>query len=453
MPVLPEQQQAKRASLIFLSLIEGLSMSQFRLARLVLMLAALGAAPGLVNTALAQKKEDKAAAPQGPSVRPEVYKLIDSAQLKQLIDAKNYTEVQNRVTQAEAIPNLTPYEQYAINRMKLSLAASSGADVIPALTPLVDSPYLTAQEKDNFVLALGNAHYNNKNWTKAIEIFKRYQKEGSDPSKVRASLIRAQYLAGDYAGAKSDLLPLLAESEKTGKAPTEEDLKLLASSANKVKDDATYLAAIEKLVTYYPSDDFWTDAVSRGVLRKPGYDGQSNDINLFRLMNSAVEKMSAEEYTSFAEILLTSGFFTEARKVLDHGFNKGVLSNGNAKQRQLREKAAKGAADDAKTIASGEASAAKSKNGAGLVNLGWAYVTMEQYDKGIGFIQQGIAKGGLKQPDEAKLRLGIAQLRAGHKDEAIQIFQDVKAGHGLSDIAKYWIVLANHPTAATTAAK
>jgi tetratricopeptide (TPR) repeat protein len=429
-------------------------MSQFRLARLVLMLAALGVAPGLVNTALAQNKDDKAAAEQkGPTVRPELYKLIDSAQMKQLLDAKNYTEVQSRIKQAEAMPSLTPYEQYAINRMKLSLAATSGGDVIPPLVVLIDSPYLSAPEKDNFMQALGSAYFTNKNWPKAIEVFKRYQKEGSDPAKVSDLLIRAEYLSGDYAAVKNDLLPVIAAHEKAGTAPSEEELKMLALSANKVKDDATYLAAMDKLAAYHPSDDYWADAVRRGVLRKPGYDSKNNDINFLRLMNSAVVKMEADDYTVLAELLLQDGFPTEAKKVLDNGFAKGVLSAGNAKHRQLREKATKNAADDVKSIASGEASAAKSKTGAGLVNLGWAYVTMEQYDKGIGFIQQGIAKGSLKQPDEAKLRLGIAQLRAGHKDDAVKTFHDIKAGGGLADIAKYWIILADHPTAATTAAK
>jgi hypothetical protein len=39
----------------------------------------------------------------------------------------------------------------------------------------------------------------------------------------------------------------------------------------------------------------------------------------------------------------------------------------------------------------------------------------------------------------------MAYLRAGQKDKAIATFQTVKAGGGLSDIAKYAIVLANHP--------
>jgi tetratricopeptide (TPR) repeat protein len=132
---------------------------------------------------------------------------------------------------------------------------------------------------------------------------------------------------------------------------------------------------------------------------------------------------------------------------MDAGFAAGALGTGGsaAQHRQLRDRATKEATNDAKNIAAGEASAAKAKTGAGLVNLGWAYVTMDQFDKGIGFIEQGIAKGGLKQPDEAKLRLGMAYLRAGQKDKAIQTFQSVKAGGGLSDTAKYFIVLANHP--------
>jgi hypothetical protein len=435
-------------------------MSQFRLARLALMVAALGVAPVLVNSAAAQNKQDKpAAAPEqkGPSVRPEVYKQIDPAAVKASMDSKNYADVQARIAAAEAIPNLTPYEQYAVNRMKLSLAVTTNNDAaaIPALTSVLDSGFLSAQEKDGFLIALGNMYYNGKNWQKATEVFRRYQKESATPEKARSALIRSEYLAGDYASAKNDLMPVFAEADKAGTPPSEEDIKLLASAANKVKDDPTYLMALEKMVTYYPSDDYWTDVISRGILRKPGFDGKSNDINVYRLANSAVQKMSADEYTGFGELLLTDGFPTEAKKVLDAGFANGVLGTGSgaAKQRQLRDKATKGAADDAKNIASGEASANKSKSGAGLVNLGWAYVTMEQFDKGIGYIQQGIAKGGLKQPDEAKLRLGIAQFRAGHKDEAIKTFQDVKAGGGLSDIAKYWIILVNHPTPATAAAR
>ena len=433
-------------------------MSQFRLARLGLMLAAVGlSTPLLMTTAHAQDKAAAPAAAAAPAdtVRPELFKLLDPAAIKQLMDAKNYTEVQNRVTQAEAVPNRTPYEDYVLNRMKLSLGSTTNNNAIamPALEAVINSGRLTPAEQTNFIEALANMHYNAKDYPKAIEWFKRYQKESATPDKVRGSLVRAYYLSGDNANAKALLMPSIEAAEKAGQTPSEEDLRLLASAAVKQKDDAAYLVALEKLVTYYPSDDFWVDVLSRGVARKPGFDNNTNAINYLRLELAAVKKLEAQEYVDLAELALRDGFPAEAKKALDAGFAAGVLST--KAHTALRDKANKGAADDAKNIAAGEASAAKAKTGAGLVNLGWAYATMDQADKGVGFIQQGIAKGGLKNAEEAKLRLGMAQARAGKNAEAIATFQTVKGGGGAGDLAKYWILLLQQQQrgGAQTAAK
>ena len=90
-------------------------MSQFRFARLALMLAALGlnAAPVLMHSASAQDKNAPAAQPKPDAVRPELFKLLDPAQIKPLMDAKNYTEVQNRVTQAEAPASVEAFNRKA----------------------------------------------------------------------------------------------------------------------------------------------------------------------------------------------------------------------------------------------------------------------------------------------------------------------------------------------------
>lgn len=427
-------------------------MSQFRFARLALMLAAIGlnAAPALTHSAYAQDKNDQAAAaqPKPDTVRPELFKLLDSAQIKPLMDAKNYTEVQNRIAQAEAFPDKTPYETYVLNRLKLSHATATGNDQasIAALEAILASGKLPAADKPQFTQALAGMYYNAKNYPKAIEWFKRFQEENPNSDAATAPLVRSYYLSNDFASAMKLLRPQLEAAQKTGKTPSSEDLRLYASAANRVKDDAAYLYGLEQLITYYPNDDYWMDTINRGIVRKPGFQ-EANITDVLRLEFAAVKVMTPEMYTELAELALKDGFPTEAKKVVDAGFAAGALGTGSsaAQHRQLRDRATKEAANDAKNIASGEASAAKSKTGAGLVNLGWAYVTMDQFDKGIGFIEQGIAKGGLKSPDEAKLRLGMAYLRAGQKDKAIATFQSVKAGGGLSDTAKYFIVLANHP--------
>lgn len=424
-------------------------MAQFRLARLCLMLAAIGvSAPALVSSAHAQQKSNTpAAAPAAAkdTVRPDMFKLLDPAAIKGLMDAKNFTEVQNRITQAEAMPNRTPYEDYVINRMKLSwaLGTENTAVAIPTMEAVLASGRLEKADTLNYYQALGDANYNTKNYAKAIEWYTRFTQEGGDPAKVRGAISRAQINSGNFAAAKDQLISQVSAAKQAGQKPDENVLRLLGQEANKVKDNDTYMFALENLVQYYPTDDFWMDLLNRGVTRKAGFDEPTYGANMLRLEKAAVKEMPPEHYTYLAEVALRDGFPAEAKEVLDAGFAAGVLGKGgDAKSHNaLRAKATKQAADDVKTIAAGEANAQKAKTGAGLVNLGWAYATMGQAEKGIGFIQQGIAKGGLKAPDEAKLRLGMAQVRAGKKAEAIQTFQGINGKGGAADIAKYWTIL------------
>jgi tetratricopeptide (TPR) repeat protein len=433
-------------------------MSHFRLARISLMLAAIGlnAAPALMASAHAQKAQPAApaAAPAAETVRPDLFKLLDPAVVKQLMAEKKYADVQARITQADAFPAKTPYETYVLDRMKIALGSATGNDAMAmtALEAVIASGRLPAPDQAEFILALGNYYYNAKNYTKAIEWMTRYQKESATPLKVRAALIRAYYLNNDFATAKTMLLPLIADAEKAGQAPSLEDLRLLASASAKVKDNPTYLMAMEKLVALYPSDDYWTDLLHR-MQSKPGYN-QAHELDVLRLESVALKAMAPEEYTEMAELSLAAGFPTEAKKTIDAGYAAGVLGTGAnaAKHKQLRDKATKGAADDARNIASGEASAAKAKDGAGLVNLGYAYVTMDQFDKGIPLMEQGIAKGIAKRPDDYKLRLGMAYAKAGRKAEAIKTLEGVKGNDGLGDLAKYWILWVNRSATPAAAA-
>jgi len=235
-------------------------------------------APALVSSAHAQQKSDApAAAAQAAAkdtVRPDMFKLLDPAAIKALMDAKNFTEVQNRIAQAEAMPNRTPYEEYVINRMKLSwaLGSENNAIAVPTMEAILNSGRLTPAEQLNYYQALGDANFNAKNYAKAVEWYTRFQKEGGDPAKVRTALSRAQVNSGNFGGAKDMLMANINDAKKAGQKPTENDLRLLGQEANKAKDTATYLFALENLVQYYPNDDFWMDLLSRGVTRKPGFD-------------------------------------------------------------------------------------------------------------------------------------------------------------------------------------
>ena len=434
-------------------------MSQFRLARISLILAAVGlnAAPALLPSAFAQAKpaEAAAAAPKPDTLRPEIFKLLDPVKIKELVTAKKFDEARANIKAAEAIANRTPYENYVLDRMKLMLASATEDDktAMAALESIISSGRLEKKDNADFIQALANYHYNAKDYTKALEWFKRYQKEAPEPGKVSLSMSRAYYLNNDFANAKTELAKIVGDAEAAGKAPALDDLRLLASANAKLKDMAGYTTILEKIVAQYPSDDYWVDLLRR-VPGKPGFR-PALLLDFYRLELAALKALEPDEYTEMAEIALQGGFFTEAKQAMDAGFANGVLGKGAnaAKHKALRDKAAKNAADDAKTIDAGDASARSAKTGQPLVNLGYAYVTMGQFDKGLDLIEKGIAKGGLKNPEDAKLRLGVALVKAGRKADAIKVFETIKGNDGAGDLARYWAMYAKGPAATATAAK
>jgi hypothetical protein len=62
-------------------------------------------------------------------------------------------------------------------------------------------------------------------------------------------------------------------------------------------------------------------------------------------------------------------------------------------------------------------------------------------------MEAAIKAGGLKQPEDAKLRLGEAYAAAGKKSQAISTLKTVGGKDGTAEIARYWIMAINRPMA------
>ncbi len=95
------------------------------------------------------------------------------------------------------------------------------------------------------------------------------------------------------------------------------------------------------------------------------------------------------------------------------------------------------AAADQKTLAAGEAEAAKAKTGDALVKTGEAYWSYGMFDKAIAATEAGIAKG-VTDADDAKLRLGIAYLGAGQRPKALEAWKGITPGSVPGQLAALW---------------
>jgi hypothetical protein len=163
-----------------------------------------------------------------------------------------------------------------------------------------------------------------------------------------------------------------------------------------------------------------------------------NDVGVLRLPS---------DYAEMAEIALDAGYPGETQSTLQQAFAKNVFVEQRDKDRyqHLLEGAKQRAASDQAQLSSVEHTAEGAPNGDPLVQLGAAYISYGQNDKAVAAITKGIAKGGLKSPDEANLLLGIAQLRQRNNAAAQQAFDKVasSSNNGYARLGKLWALRAH----------
>lgn len=384
------------------------------------------------------------------TLRPEVGKPLQVAQ--ELLKAQKPKEALVEIGKADAVANKTSFESYLVERMRASAAAGAGdtGAAIKALEAVIASGRAQPAEQLPMMQALAGSYYRQKDFPKAIAWGGRYYKEGGSDPQLRLLLIHSYYQNGDYANAAQEALSDIHADEKVGKAPPEDRLQLLANSYLKQGDQNRYAYALEKLVTYYPKKDYWTDLLAR-TQRKPTFaDRLSIDMQRLKLAVGSIE--GPEDYMELAQSALTAGYPAEAKIVIDKGYAAGVLGTGANvdRHKRMRDLVDNKAAEDRKDFSGGKAESAaeaQKDGGLSLVNLGYAYVTDGQHDKGLALMERGIAKGVGKgfpnrKPQDSKLHLGIAYLIAGKKDKAVETFNGVGGTHGAADMARLWSIHA-----------
>lgn len=376
------------------------------------------------------------------TVRPVVGTPLQAAQ--QLIKAGKFGQAIAKVDEASEAPNKTAHETYLIARMRLAAASGAGdmAMAAKAFDAASASGKMTSADKLRSIESIAGGYYRAKDYAKAIDWAQRYEKEGGNSAQMRTLMLQAQYLSGDTAAVTKELVAGIQADEKAGRPPAEDRLKMLMSVTAKQPESAAYMLALDRLVTYYPKKEYWVELIDR-VQRKPGFSDRFS-LDIYRLMLATGGMRNANDYMEMTQLALQAGFNEEARTAIDKGFASGVLGTGPEadRQKRLRDLTMRKLEESRAQAAAKEAAALEDKNGTDLVNVGFNLALSGKAAQGVKLIEKGIAKGGLKRPEDAELRLGQAMVLAGNP-KAAGVLRGVKGADGAADLARLWILLAS----------
>ncbi len=379
-------------------------------------------------------------AAQAQGLRPEVGRPLQAA--SDLLKAGKAREALAKAREADGVAGKTAGEQLLIDRMKGAAAQRAGdnATAIAAFESVYERG--SGAEKAQMAEQIAFGYSQQKNNAKASEWVAKARAAGANSASLNQLAAYLQGSSGDYGQIMKDAQGAVAAAEKDGRKPGEDDLLRLADAARRTNSNAVYSNTLEKLVLYYPKKDYWSAHLA-SIQRKPGFsDRLGLDVQRLKLANGLMTK--ADEYMELAQLALQAGFPVEAKAIVDKGYAANVLGTGEQAPRhqRLKDLVVKSQTESEAGLAKNLAEANAQKEGNELVKMGTVYASMGQNDKAVELIEKGIAKGGLKRPDDAKLRLALSMAASPKtKAKGLQALRQIGGTDGTAEVAKLYTVV------------
>jgi len=303
--------------------------------------------------------------------------------------------------------------------------------------------HVPANEAGPLAETIAGVYAQQHNNAKAMQWVEKARAAGDNSGTLRQIQEYVQGSSGDYGQIARDNAAKVQAAEAAGRRPDEDDLLRLADAYRHTNNKAGDLGVKEKLVLNYPGNKQYSSIYLADLPGKAGFSSRFS-LDLLRLRLASGNLTAAADYMEMGQLLLQAQLPAEAKMVLDKGYAAGVLGTGAeaARQQRLRDLVNKSAADAAASLAKRTADAKAGKTGDDLVTIGAEYASMGKYDEGIALIQEGIGKDSLKHPEDAKLRLGVAQLQSGKgKAVAAKTLRTVQGTDGAPEIARLYVAL------------
>lgn len=348
--------------------------------------------------------------PAQAAVRSAVGKPLNEA--RALAASGNYSAALARVNAAEAVGGLTAEERAVVSQMRQYIEIKSGSGALGVKAKFAND-------------------YNARRYRDVINDGELLRKNGVLDGNSMQVIAQAYYLLGDYRGCSHYIM------SNFGSGAGEGVLQLQMRCAYESQDNESMRTALETLVARTNKPEYWTQLLNTAQGTKGLSDHQTLDIYRLKLLTNTVTK--SDDYNLLAQLALQLSFAAEAQAVVEKGVAAKVLTGDRTARlmTMAKNQSTTNAGNYAKALAAANAAA----NGDALVKLGEDTWGQGRYLDAIKLIQAGIAKGAADK-DNALIRLGVAYLSAGQKEQAIRTFEKADGNPSQKVVAHLWTIYA-----------
>ena len=398
---------------------------------------------GMVATSAANAQEDERErrdaqeTKQAQAVSKEVYDRIQKAQEE--VDAKNYDAALRILKALQNKDNLTDYERQNVLNY-LGFVYYNMDDVKSAMQiyeEMLRIPTMEEQIRKQTIYTLSQLNTMQENYPRALELIEEYLVLETNPAP-EPYILYAQnlYQVNRFADMIQPIETAMDVARKREKE-VKEDWYVLLNFAYFQQENYAKVRDIQKtLLVTWPKKTYWFSLAG-------AYTELGEDQNLIYAYDAAhtqglLEKES--ELVTMAQLYMQAEVPYKAATLLKKEMEAGRVSPA-AKNYRLLSQAWTLAQEDEQAIPALEAAAGASDDGELDVRLGNAHLNLGQYDQCVTSVRKGISKGGLKNPDNAQISLGMCLYNEKQYNDAIAAFREAGKASRSRRISNQWITV------------
>ncbi|MEC3911497.1 hypothetical protein U5A82_13790 [Sphingobium sp. CR2-8] len=164
-------------------------------------------------------------------------------------------------------------------------------------------------------------------------------------------------------------------------------------------------------------------------------------LDLYRLQAANGAMASERDYQNYAQAAEKSGYYAEAKAIIEAGRSAGKLTPTQSVTSQLLKSVTPKATKEIAALPAQAKKAATSSNGKDALAVADSYFSLSQFPQAAEQYRLALAKGGI-DTGRANARLGVALARSGDLTNAQAALAQVTGNW--TAIAGFWTLWANH---------
>lgn len=343
--------------------------------------------------------------------------------------------------EVQKIPNPSAYEQNLIEHLQIALAVKQNnlQAAFAGYDHLIASNRTTKAEKIQMRMAQASLAYRARHYPQAIKYIQAYFTEGGTNAHMTTLLVQSYFLNNNYKEALQAQQKQINEELNNGQIPAESQWQIMANCQEKLGDQNGLRHSYIQLAVHYPKPEYWSHVMAAITASQNLTASMHMEILRFRLETGLMK--TSNEYMEMAEIAVQAGVPHFALKILQHGYNKGVLGADKNTDRVLRlrhfieDTIQKNQTDFSAQIATAQ----KATTGDRLLMLGYDLVEAGKGQEGLKLMQIALQKP-VKDHNEALLNYAMAQLVLKQKDRAVVTLKTLQGDNIAKEIADLWLM-------------